>query len=94
MYRLRCLGASILDVGLVDGSGSSPYGAAMAAKEALTRGLSAKVARHGIRVVGLRPQAMPATRTIRNAFEPRAKSLSVTWEQWQQLLASRTHSKR
>src|SRR5262245_24264128 len=35
------------------------YGPAMAAKEALTRDLSAELAPHGIRVVGLRPQAMP-----------------------------------
>ena len=37
--------------------------------------LSAELAPHGIRVVGLRPQAMPETRTIRDAFEPRAKAL-------------------
>jgi NAD(P)-dependent dehydrogenase (short-subunit alcohol dehydrogenase family) len=41
------------------------YGPAMAAKEALTRDLSAELAPHGIRVVGLRPQGMPETRTIR-----------------------------
>ena len=35
------------------------YGPAMAVKEALTRNLSAELAPHGIRVVGLRPQAMP-----------------------------------
>ena len=50
------------------------YGPAMAAKEALTRDLSAELAPHGIRVVGLRPQGMPETRTIRDAFEPRAKA--------------------
>ena len=44
----------------------------MAAKEALTRDLSAELAPHGVRVVGLRPQAMPETPTIRDAFEPRA----------------------
>ena len=63
------------------------YGAAMAAKEALTRDLSAELAPHGIRVVGLRPQGMPETRTIRNAYEPRAKATGMTWEQWQELLA-------
>jgi NAD(P)-dependent dehydrogenase (short-subunit alcohol dehydrogenase family) len=41
------------------------YGPAMAAKEALTRSLSAELAPHGIRVIGLRPQAMPETATIR-----------------------------
>jgi len=68
------------------------YGPAMAAKEALTRSLSAELAPHGIRVVGLRPQAMPETSTIREAFEPRAAG--TTWEQWQQMLAARTHPRR
>lgn len=70
------------------------YGPAQAAKEALTRHLSAELAPHGIRVVGLRPQAMLETRTIKNAYEPRAKATGMTWEQWQQLLASRTHGRR
>ena len=70
------------------------YGPAMAAMEALTRDLSAELAPHGIRVVGLRPQAMPETGTIKEAFEPRATASGMTWEQWQQLLASRTHPKR
>jgi len=70
------------------------YGPAMAAKEALTRDLSAELAPHGIRVVGLRPQAMPETSTIKDAFEPRAKASGMTWEQWQEFLASRTHPRR
>jgi NAD(P)-dependent dehydrogenase (short-subunit alcohol dehydrogenase family) len=70
------------------------YGPAQAAKEALTRDLSAELAPHGIRVVGLRPQAMPETRTIRNAYEPRAKATGMTWEQWQGMLAGRTHGRR
>jgi NAD(P)-dependent dehydrogenase (short-subunit alcohol dehydrogenase family) len=70
------------------------YGPAMAAKEALTRDLSAELAPHGIRVVGLRPQAMPETHTIKEAFEPRARASGMTWEQWQELLASRTHARR
>src|SRR5262249_62251806 len=70
------------------------YGPAMAAKEALARDLSAERAPHGIRVVGLRPQGMPETRTIRDAFEPRAKASGMTWEQWQELLAGRTHPRR
>ena len=70
------------------------YGPAMAAKEALTRDLSAELAPQRIRVVGLRPQAMPETRTIKEAFEPRAKAAGVTWEQWQELLASKTHTRR
>jgi len=70
------------------------YGPAQAAKEALTRDLSAELAPRGIRVVGLRPQAMLETGTIKRAFEPRAKATGMTWEQWQQLLASRTHPRR
>jgi NAD(P)-dependent dehydrogenase (short-subunit alcohol dehydrogenase family) len=70
------------------------YGPAMAAKEALTRDLSVELAPHGIRVVGLRPQGMPETRTIREAFEPRAKASGMTWDQWQEFLASRTHPRR
>jgi NAD(P)-dependent dehydrogenase (short-subunit alcohol dehydrogenase family) len=70
------------------------YGPAMAAKEALTRELSAEFASQGIRVVGLRPQAMPETSTIKEAFEPRAKASGLTWEQWQESLASRTHARR
>jgi NAD(P)-dependent dehydrogenase (short-subunit alcohol dehydrogenase family) len=70
------------------------YGPAQAAKEALTRSLSAELAPHGIRVFGLRPQAMPETATIKRAYEPRAKSSGMTWEEWQAMLASRTHPRR
>jgi NAD(P)-dependent dehydrogenase (short-subunit alcohol dehydrogenase family) len=70
------------------------YGPAQAVKESLTRSLSAELAPQGIRVVGLRPQGMPETRTIKEAFEPRAKATGMTWEQWQELLASRTHPRR
>ena len=70
------------------------YGPAMAAKEALTRDLSAELAPHGIRVVGLRPQGMPETGTIKEAFEPYAKASGMTWEQFQEVLASRTHPRR
>ena len=70
------------------------YGPAMAAKEALTRDLSAELAPQGIRVVGLRPQGIPESRTIKDAFEPRAKASGLTWDQWQEFLASRTHPRR
>ena len=70
------------------------YGPAMAAMEALTRDLSAELAPHGVRVVGLRPQAMPETSTIKEAFEPRAKASGMSWEQWQEFLASRNHARR
>jgi NAD(P)-dependent dehydrogenase (short-subunit alcohol dehydrogenase family) len=71
------------------------YGPAMAAKEALTRDLSAELAPQGIRVVGLRPQAMPESGgSRRRFFESRAETLGMTWEQFQELLASRTHPRR
>ena len=44
------------------------YGPAQAAKEALTRGLSAELAPQGIRVVGLRPQAMPEIGRIKETL--------------------------
>jgi NAD(P)-dependent dehydrogenase (short-subunit alcohol dehydrogenase family) len=70
------------------------YPPAQAAKEALTRELSAELAPQGIRVVGLRPNGIPETATLREAFEPRAKATGMTWEHWQELLASRTHARR
>jgi hypothetical protein len=45
-------------------------------------------------VVGLRPHGIPETATLKEAFEPRAKALGVTWEQWQESLAIRTHPRR
>ncbi|HTE27768.1 SDR family oxidoreductase [Flavitalea sp.] len=70
------------------------YGVAMAAKESLTRRLSVGLAPHGIWVLGLRPQAMPETPTIRDAYEPRAKASGMTSEQWQEALAAKTLTKR
>lgn len=69
-------------------------GAAMAAVEALTRGLSAELAPQGIRVVGLRPQGMPETDRIKQAFESYAAASGMTWDQFEELLASRTHTRR
>ena len=70
------------------------YGPAQAAKEALTRQLSAELAPHGIRVVGLRPHGMPETDALREGFEARAKASGMTWEQFQAMVASRTHTGR
>jgi NAD(P)-dependent dehydrogenase (short-subunit alcohol dehydrogenase family) len=68
------------------------YGPAQAAKEALTRDLSAELAPQGIRVVGLRPHGMPETSTMKEAFD--AKASGMTWEQFQGYLASMTHTQR
>jgi NAD(P)-dependent dehydrogenase (short-subunit alcohol dehydrogenase family) len=70
------------------------FGPAQAAKEALTRDLSAELAAQGIRVVGLRPQGIPETRAIRNGFERLAKATGMTWDQFQQQLAGGTHPRR
>jgi NAD(P)-dependent dehydrogenase (short-subunit alcohol dehydrogenase family) len=70
------------------------YGSSQAAKEALTRDLSAELAPQGIRVVGLRPHGMPETNTMKEAFEIKAKTLGMTWEQFQGFLANWSHPRR
>jgi NAD(P)-dependent dehydrogenase (short-subunit alcohol dehydrogenase family) len=67
---------------------------AMAAVEALTRGLSAELAPHGIRVIGLRPQGIPESTRIKESFDLYAAASGVTWEQFHELLAGRTHPRR
>jgi len=69
-------------------------GPAMAAVEALTRELSAELALQGIRVVGLRPQGIPETGRIKESFEVYAKASGMTWEQFHELGAGRTHTRR
>lgn len=68
------------------------YGPAMAAKEALTRDLSAELAPHGIRVVSLRPHGLPETPTMKDVHE--LKTPGITYEQFQGALASTTHPRR
>jgi NAD(P)-dependent dehydrogenase (short-subunit alcohol dehydrogenase family) len=70
------------------------YGPAQAAKEAMTRDLSYELAPQGIRVVGLRPHGIPETSTMTEVFDIRAKASGITWEQFQQRLASDTHARR
>jgi NAD(P)-dependent dehydrogenase (short-subunit alcohol dehydrogenase family) len=70
------------------------YGAALAAKEALTRDFSAELAPHGVRVVSLRPHGMPETGTMRDVHDLKAKATGMTWEQFQGYLASTTHPRR
>jgi NAD(P)-dependent dehydrogenase (short-subunit alcohol dehydrogenase family) len=64
----------------------------MAAKEALTRDLSAELAPQGIRVVGLRPHGMPETSAMKEVFD--AKASGMTWEQFKGHLAGTTHPRR
>jgi NAD(P)-dependent dehydrogenase (short-subunit alcohol dehydrogenase family) len=68
------------------------YGPAHAAKEALTRSLSAELAPHGIRVVGLRPHGIPETSSMREVYALKAAGRS--WEEFQAYLASTTHPRR
>jgi NAD(P)-dependent dehydrogenase (short-subunit alcohol dehydrogenase family) len=70
------------------------YGSASAAKEALTRDLSAELAPHGIRVVGLRPHGMPETSSMKENYELKAPATGMTWEQFQEYLANMTHTRR
>jgi NAD(P)-dependent dehydrogenase (short-subunit alcohol dehydrogenase family) len=70
------------------------YGPAMAAKEALTRDLSAELAPNGIRVVSLRPHGIPETPTMRDIFELKASRMGMTWEQFQGYLAGMSHPRR
>jgi NAD(P)-dependent dehydrogenase (short-subunit alcohol dehydrogenase family) len=50
------------------------YGPARPRRKALTRDLSAELAPHGIRVVGLRPHGMPETSTMREVSTPRQRA--------------------
>jgi NAD(P)-dependent dehydrogenase (short-subunit alcohol dehydrogenase family) len=76
------------------GSPNGGYGPSQAAKEALSRYLSVELAPQGIRVLCLQPHAMPETETLREIFEIRAKTASLTWEQFTGYLAGATHPKR
>jgi NAD(P)-dependent dehydrogenase (short-subunit alcohol dehydrogenase family) len=69
------------------------YSPAVAAKDALTRSLSIELAPHGIRVLSLRPHAIPETDSIKEVFNLKAAKV-MTWEAWQEGLASRTHTRR
>ena len=70
------------------------YGPAQAAKEAMTRDLSAELASQGIRVVGLRPHGMPESSVMKEVFELKAPRIGMTWEQFQGYLAGMTHPRR
>jgi NAD(P)-dependent dehydrogenase (short-subunit alcohol dehydrogenase family) len=70
------------------------FGAAEAAKEALTRDLSAELAPDGIRVVGLRPNGLPNTGTLTAVFDAKSEFLGMTREQFETYLAHTTHAQR
>lgn len=70
------------------------FALAMGALEVLTRNLSAELAPHGIRVVGLRTDAMPETGTIQEVFGIHARKLDVSWQQFHDLVAGKNHRRR
>lgn len=70
------------------------YGASQAAKEALTRDLSAELAPHGIRVVGLRAHALPDSSTMAEVHALKASATGLTWDQFRQQLIRSTHPRR
>lgn len=67
---------------------------AMAAQEALIRNLSAELGPRGIRVVGLRPQGMSDSDTIKEVYGLHARAYGITGEQFQSMIEERTHRKR
>ena len=69
-------------------------GPAMSAVEALTRGLSAELAANGIRVVGLRPDGMPDSGTIKEVFGLHAKAHGLSWDQFHDLVAQKNHRRK
>lgn len=70
------------------------FAVAMAAIEALTRGLSAELASRGVRVLGLRQDAIPETGTIQEVFGIHAKAHGISWEQFHQMIAGFSHRQR
>jgi NAD(P)-dependent dehydrogenase (short-subunit alcohol dehydrogenase family) len=70
------------------------YGAAQAAKEALTRDLSTELAPQGIRVVSLRPHGIMDTETMRQVYEVNVKKSGLSWEQFKGFLDVSTHRGR
>ncbi len=70
------------------------FALAMGALEVLTRNLSAELAPHGIRVVGMRVDGMPETGTIKEVFGIHANKLELSWEQFHDLIASKNHRRR
>ena len=69
------------------------YSPALAAKEGLTRGLSKELAPLGIRVVSIRPHAIPESDSIKEVFNLKAAKV-MSWEQWQEAVAANTHTRR
>src|SRR5579859_5102849 len=70
------------------------FAPAMGAIEVLTRNLSAELAPHGVRVVGMRADGMPDSPTIKEVFGIHAKVYGMSWEQFHEVVASKNHPRR
>jgi NAD(P)-dependent dehydrogenase (short-subunit alcohol dehydrogenase family) len=70
------------------------FAPAMSAVEGLTRGLSAELAPHGIRAVGLRVDGMPDSGAIKEVFGIHAKAYGMTWQQFHDVVAGKNHRRR
>lgn len=69
-------------------------GPAWAAVEALSRGLAAELGPHGIRVVCLRPDAIPETTTIRDVYGAHAEGIGITPDAFRGMAEGMTLRKR
>jgi NAD(P)-dependent dehydrogenase (short-subunit alcohol dehydrogenase family) len=67
---------------------------AMAAEETLIRNLSAELGPKGVRAVGLRPQGMPDSDTIKEVYSLHAKANGISREQFHDIIEKGTHRKR
>lgn len=80
------------------GTGYLGYGVACAAKEWFSRLLAAELAPNGIRVICLRPHAIPEASAqgshARDVFEPKAKNLGLTVDEWLAACAAATLTQR
>ena len=80
------------------GTGYLGYGVSCAATEAMTRLLAAELGPAGIRVVCIRPHAIPEAAAVgshsRDVFEPAARSAGITLDEMMQGVAATTLLKR
>lgn len=65
---------------------------AWAGMEALSRDISAELAKQGVRSVVIRSTGLPETKTIDTVFGLHAKALSIPREQFQGMMESLTHT--
>jgi len=69
-------------------------GPAWAGIEALSRDLSAELARQGVRSIVIRSTGLPQTKTIDLVFELHAKAMGMTYDQFKGLMESMSHTGR